>query len=152
MNWVQVLTLWKVEPARAILERLLELNAKVLVSTHHSELKTFAYQHDRVENACVEFDPVSLRPTYRLTIGLPGQSNAFEIAGQLGLDQALVQRARQYVPQQEQEFSRLLADLKEQRFKARAERESAAVLQKQLQEERDLLKDKAVEMEREGSS
>jgi DNA mismatch repair protein MutS2 len=129
--------------ARAILERLLELNAKVLVSTHHSELKTFAYQHDRVENACVEFDPVSLRPTYRLTIGLPGQSNAFEIAGQLGLDQALVQRARQYVPQQEQEFSRLLADLKEQRFKARAERESAAVLQKQLQEERDLLKDKA---------
>ncbi|MGE5544130.1 MAG: endonuclease MutS2, partial [Bacillota bacterium] len=80
--------------ARAILERLLELKAKVLVSTHHSELKTFAYQHDRVENACVEFDPVSLRPTYRLTIGLPGQSNAFEIAGQLGFDQALVQRAR----------------------------------------------------------
>ncbi len=135
--------------ARAILERLLELNAKVLVSTHHSELKTFAYQHDRVENACVEFDPVSLRPTYRLTIGLPGQSNAFEIAAQLGLDLALVQRARQYVPQQEQEFSRLLADLKEERFKARAEREAASRQQKQLQEERDRLTQKAAEMERE---
>jgi len=135
--------------ARAILERLLELKAKVLVSTHHSELKTFAYQHDRVENACVEFDPVSLRPTYRLTIGLPGQSNAFEIAGQLGFDQALVQRARQYVPQQEQEISKLLTDLKEQRFHARAEKEAARNLQKQLQEERNLLEQKALEMEQE---
>lgn len=135
--------------ARAILERLLELKAKVLVSTHHSELKTFAYQHDRVENACVEFDPVSLRPTYRLSIGLPGQSNAFEIAGQLGVDQALVQRARQYVPQKEQEISKLLTDLKEQRFEARAEREAARVLQEQLKEERNLLAQKALEMEQE---
>ena len=135
--------------ARAILERLLELQAKVLVSTHHSELKTFAYQHDRVENACVEFDPVSLRPTYRMTIGLPGQSNAFEIAGQLGFDRALVQQARHYVPQQEQEISKLLSDLKEQRFAARAEMVTARNLQKQLQEERNLLKQKALETEQE---
>ena len=98
--------------ARAILEKLLKIKAKVLVSTHHSELKTFAYQHDRVENACVEFNPVTLRPTYKLTIGLPGQSNAFEIASSLGFDQSLVQRARRYVPQKEQEISRLLTDLK----------------------------------------
>ncbi len=135
--------------ARAILERLLELECRVLVSTHHSELKTFAYQHDGVENACVEFDPVSLRPTYRLTIGLPGQSNAFEIAEKLGFDARLVQRARQYVPQQEQEISRLLTDLKEQRFKARAEKEAARNLQKQLEEERNRLQQKALEMERE---
>ncbi|NLW63714.1 MAG: endonuclease MutS2 [Syntrophomonadaceae bacterium] len=135
--------------ARAILERLLELECRVLVSTHHSELKTFAYQHDRVENACVEFDPVSLRPTYRLTIGLPGQSNAFEIAEKLGFDTMLVQRARQYVPQQEQEISRLLTDLKEQRFQARAEKEAARNLQKQLEEERNRLQHQALEMERE---
>lgn len=135
--------------ARAILERLLELQAKVLVSTHHSELKTFAYQHDRVENACVEFDPVSLRPTYRMTTGLPGQSNAFEVAGQLGFDQALVQQARQYVPQQEQEISKLLTDLKEQRFAARAEMEAARKLQNQLQEERNILEQRALGMEQE---
>jgi len=135
--------------ARAILERLLEKECRVLVSTHHSELKTFAYRHDGVENACVEFDPVSLRPTYRLTIGLPGQSNAFEIAEKLGFDAMLVQRARQYVPQQEQEIPRLLTDLKEQRFQARAEKEAARNLQKQLEEERNRLQQKALEMERE---
>lgn len=135
--------------ARAILEKLLKIKAKVLVSTHHSELKTFAYQHDRVENACVEFNPVTLRPTYKLTIGLPGQSNAFEIASSLGFDQSLVQRARRYVPQKEQEISRLLTDLKEQRFKARAEREAARVLQEQLQQEKRLLAQKAQEMEQE---
>ena len=71
--------------ARAILEELKAGRARVVVTTHQSELKTFAYQNDRVENACVEFNPITLAPTYELTIGTPGQSNAFEIALRLGL-------------------------------------------------------------------
>ncbi len=136
--------------ARAILERLLELQSVVLVSTHHSELKTFAYQHERVENACVEFDPVTLRPTYRMTVGLPGQSNAFEIAGSLGFPPELVTRARDYVPQQEKELSQLLSDLKEQRFQARAERQEAQAMQKALHQEKLRLEEKGEELERQG--
>ncbi|MGE5371925.1 MAG: endonuclease MutS2 [Solirubrobacterales bacterium] len=109
--------------ARAILERLLESGARVVVSTHHSELKAFAYANARVENASVEFDPVSLRPTYRLTIGLPGMSNALEIASNLGLDQKMVERARHYVPQQEVEVGRMIAELRALRFELEQERE-----------------------------
>ncbi|NLV16686.1 MAG: endonuclease MutS2 [Syntrophomonadaceae bacterium] len=137
--------------ARAILEKFLDLKSRVLVSTHHSELKTFAYQYERVQNGCVEFDPVSLRPTYRLTIGMPGQSNAFEIAGALGFDPTLVSRARAFVPQQEKEISLLLTDLKEQLFNSRSAVEAARVLQKQLLEERKALgqKSQAIDEERE---
>ena len=71
--------------ARVILEELRDKGARVVVTTHQSELKYFAYQNNRVENASVEFDPISLQPTYRLSIGTPGQSNAFEIASRLGL-------------------------------------------------------------------
>ena len=84
--------------ARAILEDLKEKDCRVVVTTHQSELKTFAYQNDRVENACVEFDPLTLSPTYELSIGSPGQSNAFEIAARLGLNGALVSKARKFVP------------------------------------------------------
>lgn len=135
--------------ARSIIERLLQLGTKVLVSTHHSELKTLAYQYDKVENACVEFDPVSLRPTYRLTIGLPGQSNAFEIAARLGLDRQLVDQARDYVPQQEMEMSRMLQDLKEMRFQAEVEKEAARALQQTLRKENLDMEKRLEEIEKE---
>ena len=76
-----------------------------MVTTHQSELKNYAYNTQRVENACVEFDPISLKPTYKLTTGMPGQSNAFEIAIRLGMDQSLVQQARELVPQREKKWA-----------------------------------------------
>jgi DNA mismatch repair protein MutS2 len=76
--------------ARAVLEELLSRRVKAIVTTHQSELKAFAYQHERVENASVEFDPYTLMPTYKLSIGIPGHSNAFEIAERLGLDKSIV--------------------------------------------------------------
>ncbi|HZK42693.1 MAG TPA: endonuclease MutS2 [Syntrophomonadaceae bacterium] len=103
--------------ARVILEKLQAQKAKVVVSTHQSELKNFAYQTERVENACVEFDPVSLSPTYELTIGTPGQSNAFEIANRLGLKQELVNRAKELVPETDREISEMIRDLKDSRYK-----------------------------------
>lgn len=102
--------------ARVILEELKKKNCRVIVTTHQSELKTFAYQNKRVENACVEFDPVSLCPTYELTIGTPGQSNAFEIASRLGLDLDLVERSRELVPRQEKEIGNMIRQLKESRY------------------------------------
>lgn len=102
--------------ARAILEELKERQAKVVVTTHQSELKTFAYQNDRVENACVEFNPLTLEPTYELTIGTPGQSNAFEIALRLGLASELVERGKLLVPQREMEIGNMIRQLKESRY------------------------------------
>lgn len=102
--------------ARIILDELRNKGAKVVVSTHQSELKNYAYQTARVENACVEFDPISLRPTYELTIGTPGQSNAFEIAARLGLNKLLVDKAKELVPETDKEISKMIKELKESRY------------------------------------
>lgn len=101
--------------ARVILEDMRKKRAKVVVTTHQSELKNYAFQHDRVQNACVEFDPVSLRPTYELSIGMPGQSNAMAIAARLGLKKDLVNEARRLVPENEMEIGNMLRQLKESR-------------------------------------
>ncbi|MDK2882357.1 MAG: mismatch repair protein MutS2 [Bacillota bacterium] len=101
--------------AKAILEHLAEVGASVIATTHYSELKVFAYSHPRVENASVEFDPVTLKPTYRLLIGLPGRSNAFEIAARLGLPEPLVLRARTLLSQADVRTDDLIRSLEEKR-------------------------------------
>ncbi|MCA9323208.1 MAG: endonuclease MutS2, partial [Planctomycetes bacterium] len=83
----------------AVLEALLERGAAVVVTTHLGSLKEFAFGHPEVENASVEFDPVTLAPTYRLLIGIPGNSNALAIAARHGLDAAVIGRARAIVDQ-----------------------------------------------------
>lgn len=102
--------------ARAILEEMKIKKAKVIVTTHQSELKTFAYQNSRVENACVEFNPVTLLPSYELTTGTPGQSNAFQIALRLGLNKSIVKAAQNFVPQREAEVGNMIRQLKESRY------------------------------------
>ncbi|MDO4539724.1 MAG: endonuclease MutS2 [Syntrophomonadaceae bacterium] len=102
--------------ARAILEVMKERRVRAMVSTHQSELKYYAYQQERVENACVEFDPIKLCPTYKLSIGAPGHSNAFEIAARLGLDEALVKRARALVPVRQMELNDALRQLQESKY------------------------------------
>lgn len=125
--------------ARVILEELCRRHSRVIVTTHQSELKSFAYQHQRVENACVEFDPATLKPTYELTIGMPGQSNAFEIAGRLGLDEKLVKRARTLVPEREQEIGNMIRELKESHYHLETESRQVSRLKEMLQQEREQL-------------
>lgn len=102
--------------AMSILERLLEIGAATIATTHYSELKTFAYSADGIENACVEFDSETLRPTYRLLIGIPGASNAFAISKRLGLPQSLILRAKQLVTADHANFERVISELEQERM------------------------------------
>lgn len=83
--------------AMAVLEHLLDRGTKCIVTTHSGELKLFAFQKDRVQNARVEFDPVTLKPTFELSIGLPGRSNALEISRRLGLSENILRRAMSFM-------------------------------------------------------
>lgn len=98
--------------ARAILMHLLKRNIHALVATHYAELKAFAQTTPGVQNASVEFDVETLAPTYRLTIGLPGQSNALAIAARLGLDAEIIADARRALTRSDIELETMLADIK----------------------------------------
>jgi len=102
--------------AMSILERLLQIGAATIATTHYSELKTFAYSTDGIENACVEFDSETLRPTYRLLIGIPGASNAFSISQRLGLPQSLILRAKQLITADHANFEKIISELETQRM------------------------------------
>jgi DNA mismatch repair protein MutS2 len=99
--------------AMAILSRLKELGCLTVATTHFGSLKTFAYQTSGVQNASVEFDAVSLSPTYRLLVGMPGKSNAFNIAAGLGLDAGVLEKARSFMGERELQVADLLENLKE---------------------------------------
>lgn len=109
--------------AEAILEHLRERGARVVATTHYSQLKAYAYLTQGVENASVEFDPESLRPTYRLQIGLPGRSNALEIAERLGAPQEVIARARQRRPSHARRTDELIIEMESSR-RAAQEHES----------------------------
>ena len=102
--------------AMSILERLLQIGAATIATTHYSELKTFAYSTDGIENASVEFDSETLRPTYRLLIGIPGASNAFAISQRLGLPQSLILRAKQLITADHANFEKIISELENQRM------------------------------------
>ncbi|MEP6870349.1 MAG: endonuclease MutS2 [Anaerolineaceae bacterium] len=104
--------------ARAILETLLERGCKLVATTHHSELKAFAQNDPRLRNASVEFNLETLSPTYHLTVGLPGQSNALAIAQRLGLDAAVLEKAQAQLTPEHFELEQLLAEIRDERIAA----------------------------------
>ena len=111
--------------ARAILSELLEQGALAFVATHYPELKTFAHTTDKVVNASLEFDLHTLRPTYKLTIGLPGRSNALAIAKRLGLPESVLVAARGEIDPDDIRADDLLNDIHRQRKVAQKERHKA---------------------------
>ena len=102
--------------AQAVLERLIEVQATTMATTHYSQLKTFAYSTVGIENACVEFDVETLKPTYRLLIGMPGASNAFAISQRLGLQKNLIERAKELMTAEHENFEQVISALESERI------------------------------------
>jgi DNA mismatch repair protein MutS2 len=112
--------------AVAILERAKSLGAKVAATTHYSEIKLYALSTDRVENAACEFDVASLRPTYRLLIGVPGKSNAFAISRRLGLNEDIIDHARELIDGENTRFEDVITSLEQHRAKVQQELDEAS--------------------------
>ncbi|MGI6199473.1 MAG: endonuclease MutS2 [Christensenellales bacterium] len=129
--------------AMEILEELRRAGARTMATTHYSELKAYALTTPQVENASMEFDVASLRPTYRLSVGIPGKSNAFEISEKLGLPERIIERSRQRLSQDTIRFEEVLSSAEAQRQVALRERELAEEARREmiaLRDEADQLK------------
>ena len=99
-----------------------------MATTHYSELKIYAMTTQNVQNACCEFDVETLKPTFRLLVGIPGKSNAFAISNKLGLDQNIIQRAREFLTQDNIQFEDVLSDIEKNRTQAEREKDAVRTL------------------------
>ena len=119
--------------ATSILNHLHERGIRTMATTHYSELKVYALTTPGVENACCEFDVETLRPTYHLLIGIPGKSNAFAIAGKLGLPSYIIEEAKRHLSEQDESFEDLLADLETSRRTIEKEQDEIASYRRELE-------------------
>lgn len=133
--------------AVSVLTRLKENRVKVLATTHYQEVKMFALETEGVENASCEFDVETLKPTYRLIVGVPGKSNAFEISKKLGMDEGVIERARELVSTENQRFEKIIDQLEQSRRELEQLRESVAVSERNAKLTESELKQKLSELE-----
>ncbi|MGI6119151.1 MAG: endonuclease MutS2 [Desulfosporosinus sp.] len=135
--------------AMGILTELHERGCRTIATTHYGALKTFAYETPRVRNASVEFDPETLRPTYRLLIGIPGKSNAFTIAGRLGLSERVLQRAHTFVTEREMQVADLIENLGETHREIESEKHLIETGRQAVEQQNKALEEKALRLDEE---
>lgn len=125
--------------AISILNYLHEKKIRSMATTHYSELKVYAMTESFVENACCEFDVESLKPTYRLLIGIPGKSNAFAISSKLGISDTIINKAKSLIGKQEQSFEDLLGDLEKSRLIIEKEQNDIEKYKREIQDLKEQL-------------
>ena len=128
--------------AIAILSYLHERGIRTMATTHYSELKVFALSEPGVENACCEFDVETLRPTYRLLLGIPGKSNAFAISSKLGLPDYIIEKAKEQLSEHEESFEDLLTDLEDSRRTIEKEHAEIASYKREIEQLKNKLEKK----------
>lgn len=135
----------------SILSFLKNIGTRTMATTHYSELKLFALSTDGVENACCEFNVETLRPTYKLLIGIPGKSNAFAISSKLGLPDYIIDDAKKRIDSENEKFEDVIAKLEESKLTIEKDREEIAAYKSQIKSlKRDYeLKNKRLDEQRE---
>lgn len=133
--------------AVSILTQLKECSAKVAATTHYQEVKMFALETEGVENACCEFDVNTLKPTYRVIVGVPGKSNAFAISSRLGMPDHVIQRAESLVSSENKRFEQVVDALERSRQELEELKESVAISERNAKMTESELKQKLSELE-----
>ncbi|MGF6375285.1 DNA mismatch repair protein MutS2 [Clostridiales Family XIII bacterium PM5-7] len=134
--------------AISILENLNHKHATTVATTHYNEIKKYALSTDGVENASMEFNVETLSPTYKLSIGVPGKSNAFEISKKLGLPLGLIERASQLIERGDIEFEDVISAIEKDKKKAEAERDEAILINVTMKKKQEALDEAIVALER----
>ena len=116
----------------SILTFLKNIGSRIMATTHYSELKLFALSTEGVQNASCEFDVETLRPTYRLLIGVPGKSNAFAISSKLGLPDYIIEDAKSHIDSDNEQFEDVLSEIERQRIQIEKDQETIAVYKSQI--------------------
>lgn len=138
--------------ATAILEKLRSQGAKIASTTHYAELKSYALDTEGVENACCEFDVATLRPTYKLLIGMPGRSNAFAISEHLGISKDVIDRAKLLVSLEDSKFESVVQKLQETQSQLDEKINETETLKAQIQNELELARQKTERAEKDSQN